>query len=101
MSIRDLVDVLQKIDSIAETPYGEPHTVTHSFNSDHITEGTDLVIRATTLALTLLINSDGGCNWDNIHQLEKTSYRIEALEKDSWGWLAAGIFTSKGVLIYG
>lgn len=55
------------------------------------------------LACELLINSDGSCNYYNMHKLSK-EYNIDvyAGEKDSFGWLTGCLKNPNGiVLVYG
>ncbi len=54
-----------------------------------------------TLATDLLITNEGACNWENINILRDAGFAIIPIEKDSFGWLLAGILTKKGIITYG
>jgi hypothetical protein len=53
------------------------------------------------LADDVLITAKGECNWDNIEILKDAGYDVFPLERDRFGWLVAGIQTSKGIVTYG
>lgn len=60
-----------------------------------------IVNKIVNLADNVLITTHGQCNWTNISILENHNFTIFPIEVDSFGWLVAGIQTSKGVIIYG
>jgi len=99
----DFMNVLELIDTLAELPDIEQNETSpmYTFSKENETKGMDLVDRAKEMASQLLIDSYGGCNWDNINILEKNKYYVNPIEQDSFGWLIAGIQTDKGELIYG
>jgi hypothetical protein len=89
MSIKDLLTLLIKLekdDSI--------------ISLDYLQDDIPIIKEIVNLADKLLI-INGQCNFKNMSILENHNFNIVPLEVDSFGWLVAGIHTSKGVIIYG
>jgi hypothetical protein len=53
------------------------------------------------LAEEVLITNTGQCSWHNIEALRNAGYEVFPIERDSFGWLIAGIQTTCGVVTYG
>lgn len=54
------------------------------------------------LANAYLITDKGGCNWENIHKLQKFGFKVYPGDYDSFGWLTGCIENPNGhVLVYG
>jgi hypothetical protein len=53
------------------------------------------------LANKYLITDCGQSNWENINILEKNGFYVYPVEQDSFGWITAAIFTTKGDIMYG
>ena len=85
MSIKHLLTLLIKLE--------QDDTIVSS--EDHIPIVNEIVNLADEL---LIIN--GQCNWKNISILENNNFDVFPIEVDSFGWLVAGIYTNKGVIIY-
>jgi hypothetical protein len=69
--------------------------------NNYLDDNIPIVNEIVNLANNLLITTHGQCNWKNISILEHNNFNIFPIEVDSFGWLIAGIQTSKGVIIYG
>jgi hypothetical protein len=82
MSIKHLLTLLIKLEQEVSS-------------EDHIPIVNEIVNLADEL---LIIN--GQCNWKNISILENNNFDVFPIEVDSFGWLVAGIYTNKGVIIY-
>jgi hypothetical protein len=85
MSIKHLLTLLIKLE--------QDDTIVSS--EDHIPIVNEIVNLADEL---LIIN--GQCNWKNMSILENYNFDVFPIEVDSFGWLVAGIYTNKGVIIY-
>ena len=90
--------MLDTIVGIAETPRSPNDLI--AFSDKQVSIGQHLVHNAVQLADKLLIDSDCKCNWENIETLRDYGYGVDALECDQFGWLAGGIFTIRGVIVY-
>jgi hypothetical protein len=95
MSITDLVKCLEAINTSDEIEEKD------ILNYGYITDRHQLIQDAVELADQLLTTDDGKRNLDNEIELHKKGFHISCLEKDSFGWLSAGIHTDKGVIAYG
>jgi len=69
--------------------------------NNYLDSSIPIVNEIVNLADNILITNNGQCNWKNISILENHNFNIFPIEVDSFGWLVAGIQTSKGVIIYG
>lgn len=79
----------KKMEELRALIQQEPHTI----ETDNKAEG---------LAAELFITNEGRCNWANMDYFEKLAdCKIKPLERDSFGWLVAGIFYKKEVFMYG
>ena len=63
----------------------------------------ELSKQAIFLCEELLITGNGGCNWDNIHELRNSGYRVYPGERDSFGWLTGCVqkHGDERILVYG
>ena len=95
-TLEDLVTTIKLIEELAENT---SHN-TISFSEENMALGTILLDKAASLANDLLITHNGQPNWNNMKAIAK-SYSCEPLENDKFGWLVAGIQTSKGIIMYG
>jgi hypothetical protein len=100
-TIEDLLSSLKRLESIAEEPKGASANYIIHFSEENQNKGTQPLEDAVSLANELLINTDGSCNWRNMKILQNNLYHCESLEEDRFGWLVAGIETSKGTLVFG
>jgi hypothetical protein len=50
---------------------------------------------------SVLITTEGRCDWANIQMLEAAGFRVHAGEQDSFGWLTGVIKTKAGDIVYG
>jgi len=96
MSVKDLIKCLEAIvacDAI------EPERI---LNWGYIEDRHPLLQEAEKLANRILLTPDGERNCFNEQELMMNSpFRVFPIEQDSFGWLAAGITTSKGYVAYG
>lgn len=60
-----------------------------------------IVIKIAICAESVLINSDGRCNWEHIHTVNSMGYYVFPVEFDGFGWIIGGICTKKGTITYG
>jgi hypothetical protein len=87
-----LIALLKKIeDNVAIKDYGD----------DVILSEHPDVIQAINLAETVLITGAGAVNWGAVSVMRQHGYEVFPIEQDSFGWLLAGISTSKGIILYG
>jgi len=95
MSIADLIKCLEAIVACDEI---EPERI---LNWGYIEDRHPLLQEADKLANKLLL-TDGDRNRVNEQELMMNSpFRVFPIEQDSFGWLAAGVTTSKGYVAYG
>ena len=99
--MQELIDALLVVDKANDL---KNKSVYH--NKFYLTNGSpeapDIrVQKVVELADKHLINTEGGCNWENIDILENLGYSIYAGEQDSFGWLSGCIETVNGVIVYG
>lgn len=92
MQMEDLINLIIKLEKNEEIT--EPE-------NDYLDLNIPIVSDISSLAEMLLIDKNGGCNWNNIESLKAAGYSVFAIEKDSFGWLIGGISTDKGVIAYG
>jgi hypothetical protein len=95
MSITDLIKCLEAIVACDEI---EPERI---LNWGYIEDRHPLLQEAEKLANSLLL-TDGDRNRVNEQELMMNSpFRVFPIEQDIFGWLAAGVTTSKGYVAYG
>ena len=68
---------------------------------DCLPEYLDIVQRASELATMCLITNNGHRDYNAELVLGYEGFRVVCVERDRFGWLAAGIETSKGLILYG
>ena len=90
MSIQNLLTLLVKLERDESI-----------ISSDYLEDNIPIVNEIVNLADKLLITNEGQCNWKNVSILENHHFDVFPVEVDSSGWLVAGIYTDKGVIIYG
>lgn len=88
----EFIELLEQLESYTDVLLNE---------SNLIIDSREIVNTLEMLAITLLINDNGSCNWENIRHLENVGYSVFPIEKDSFGWLIGGIQTSRGIISYG
>jgi len=97
-----LINVLHQIEFLAEEPPDDVIDLgRHTFKPEDQEIGDILLTQATDLADTLLIAENGRCNWQNISILNNNKFNVHPLEQDRFGWLIGGIYTTKGVIVFG
>jgi len=60
-----------------------------------------LVVKISYLAVDVLIDRNGKCNWDLLDEMSVAGYPVFPIEKDRFGWLVAGIQLKNGIISYG
>jgi hypothetical protein len=60
-----------------------------------------LIENAICLADYVLINEKGSVNYEAMEEVEDAGFQVIPLEMDAFGWLVAGIQTSKGLIVFG
>jgi hypothetical protein len=70
-------------------------------NWGNLEERHKLIQDVTDMATEVLIRENGERDYSAEVQLEMAGFPVRCLEKDSFGWLAGGIETEKGVIAYG
>jgi hypothetical protein len=60
-----------------------------------------LIEKAICLADDVLINDSGSVNYEAMEEVEYAGFDVIPLEMDAFGWLVAGIQTSKGLIVFG
>jgi len=89
--IEDLISTLRAIEN-------DPSIEVYE---DCIPEHFDIVQRASELANMCLITNNGHRDWNAELVLGYEGFRVVCVERDRFGWLVAGIETSKGLILYG
>lgn len=89
-----LAQMLRDVDESSLENHGDDKVLS---NQDHL-----LISVIRHLANVLLIDKDGGPNFDEIDRLyQEYGYFIFPGERDRFGWLTACIETKKGIIVFG
>ena len=99
MSAGELITLLHAIvaENTIEPVLGEDTCL----NWGYLEERHQLIQDAVDLADQVLIKEDGERNYSAEIQLEMAGFPVRCVEKDRFGWLAGGIETEKGTIVYG
>ena len=90
-----LITTLQAIEACDEIEYND------ILNWGLLSERHQLVQTAVELADTLLVSDEGRREFENEQVLLDGGYFVVCLERDSFGWVAGGVETTKGVIANG
>lgn len=97
MSVTDLITVLNAIENSDEIENRDNCVL----NWGYIEERHKLIQDAVALADKLLLFDSGKRNFDSEYKLAREGFPVSCLEKDSFGWISGGIYTTKGLIAYG
>ena len=98
MSIVELIKVLEDIEACPEIEIESDEQV---LNWGYLEDRHKLIQEAECLAVAVLTLDSGDRNYPNECELSRAGFSVFCLEKDGFGWLQGGIYTTKGVIAYG